>query len=50
MVLRERRRNSSLKFWEVPTSDDRDMVTCIFTLAKFWRRKKRRSNRKQALK
>lgn len=37
MVFRERRRNSSLKFWEVPTSEDRDMVTCIFTLAKFYK-------------
>lgn len=38
IVLRERRRNSSLKFWDVPTRDDRDMVTCIFTLAKFCNR------------
>lgn len=35
MVLSEWRRCSSLKFWDVPTSDDRDMVTCIFTRAKF---------------
>lgn len=38
IVLRERRRNSSLKFWDVPTRDERDMVTCIFTLAKFCNR------------
>lgn len=36
IVFSEWRRCSSLKFWEVPTSDDRDMVTCIFTRAKFW--------------
>lgn len=38
IVFRERRKNSSLKFWDVPTRDDRDMVTCIFTLAKFCNR------------
>lgn len=38
MVFRERRRNSSLKFWDVPTREDRDMVACIFTRAKFYKR------------
>lgn len=38
IVFRERRKNSSLKFWDVPTRDERDMVTCIFTLAKFCNR------------
>lgn len=36
MVLSERRRCSSLKFCVVPTRDDSDIVTCIFTRAKFW--------------
>lgn len=37
MVLSDRRRCSSLKFCTVPTKDDSDMVTCIFTRAKFCR-------------
>lgn len=36
IVLSDRRRCSSLKFCDVPTSEDSDMVTCIFTRAKFW--------------
>lgn len=39
IVFNECRRCSSLKFLEVPTSDERDMVTCIFTRAKFCKRK-----------
>lgn len=35
IVFRDRRSDSSLKFWFCPTSLLRDMVTCIFTLAKF---------------
>lgn len=38
IVFKERRKNSSLKFWDVPTRDERDIVTCIFTLAKFCNR------------
>lgn len=37
MVLSDRRKCSSLKFCVVPTKDDSDMVTCIFTRAKFCR-------------
>ncbi len=46
MVLSERRRNSSLKFWDVPTRDERDMVTCIFTRAKFCRKENKQTNDK----
>lgn len=38
IVFRERLKNSSLKFWDVPTKEDSDMVTCILTLAKFCNR------------
>ena len=36
MVFSERRRCSSLMFCVLPTRDDSDIVTCIFTRAKFW--------------
>lgn len=36
MVLSDRLRCSSLKLCVVPTRDERDMVTCIFTRAKFY--------------
>lgn len=36
MVRSERRRYSSWKSEDLPTREARDMVTCIFTLEKFW--------------
>lgn len=41
MVRRDRLRYSSWKSDDLPTSEARDMVTCIFTLEKFWGRQQR---------
>lgn len=48
MVRKDRRRNSSLNSGDLPTREASDMVTCIFTLAKFFQKKKQKHERMMA--
>lgn len=42
IVRKDRRRNSSLNSGDLPTKEASDMVTCIFTLAKFFPKKEKK--------
>lgn len=48
MVRKDRRRNSSLNSGDLPTREASDIVTCIFTLAKFFQKKKQKHERMMA--